>query len=421
MKTSKRICAVLLTGALLALPLAGCSQNGGGGTPAPSGSPAPAVSSTPAPGASATPAPAGNGGTGAVIGGDMAEHIIGIPGDTTIMTVDGQSISAEQYLYWLAYATESMVQQMGGAEIDWDMDLGGVTFGDYLVQNAKSMVTLQGVLRTRAAAAGVTLSAEDQAVIDGELDGIEQQLGGPEELALWLQEVCVSEAGMKEILTASYMSKLLQEALYAPGGEYYLDDDAMVKWAEDNGKVLAKHILLKTTKDDGTAMTDEEKAAVLAEAQGLVDQLRAENDPEPLFDTLMNEKSQDGRDASGKLGAPDGYFFGDGEMVEAFQEGAKALAYGEVSDPVETNYGYHVILRLKPVTQTARDSYAQADMNSRVDQWVSEAVVETEDILDTITAKAFFEKLTEARSALDAQWEAAHPTPEPSATPAAGE
>ena len=38
--------------------------------------------------------------------------------------------------------------------------------------------------------------------------------------------------------------------------------------------------------------------------------------------------------------------FGRGRMVEAFEEAAFDLEVGEVSDPVRTRFGYHLIQRL---------------------------------------------------------------------------
>ena len=41
-----------------------------------------------------------------------------------------------------------------------------------------------------------------------------------------------------------------------------------------------------------------------------------------------------------------GYYFGEGEMVEPFENATKALEENGISELVETPYGYHIIKRL---------------------------------------------------------------------------
>ena len=43
---------------------------------------------------------------------------------------------------------------------------------------------------------------------------------------------------------------------------------------------------------------------------------------------------------------PNGYVFTYGEMVEEFEEAAFALEVGEISEPVKTSHGYHIIKKL---------------------------------------------------------------------------
>jgi peptidyl-prolyl cis-trans isomerase C len=80
----------------------------------------------------------------------------------------------------------------------------------------------------------------------------------------------------------------------------------------------------------------------------------AKDHPED-FDELIASKSEDPSAISNK-----GKFFKvkRGDMVKAFEESAFALNNGEISEPVKTNYGFHVI-RLdrhnEPVQQTFDD------------------------------------------------------------------
>ncbi|MBP3448100.1 MAG: peptidylprolyl isomerase [Clostridia bacterium] len=91
----------------------------------------------------------------------------------------------------------------------------------------------------------------------------------------------------------------------------------------------AKHILIPKTQDDSG----------LKKAEELLKKLQ--KNPSD-FDKLMAEHSQD----PGSNAYPDGYLFREGDMVTEFYEGALPLKKGELSEIVESQYGYHIILKV---------------------------------------------------------------------------
>lgn len=94
----------------------------------------------------------------------------------------------------------------------------------------------------------------------------------------------------------------------------------------------ARHILI--TVEPGADEATE--AGARTKAQELLDQLRSGGD----FAALAKQHSQDPGSAGqgGDLG-----FFGRGVMDKAFEDSAFALAPGEVSEPVRSAFGYHLI------------------------------------------------------------------------------
>ncbi|MPY86594.1 MAG: hypothetical protein GEU99_01585 [Luteitalea sp.] len=96
-------------------------------------------------------------------------------------------------------------------------------------------------------------------------------------------------------------------------------------------RVRASHILIKA---DATADEASKKAA-RARAEGLRKQLEGGAD----FTALAREHSQDGSASSGG----DLNYFPRGQMVKPFEDTAFALKVGELSDVVETPFGYHII------------------------------------------------------------------------------
>lgn len=94
-------------------------------------------------------------------------------------------------------------------------------------------------------------------------------------------------------------------------------------------EVHARHILIATS----ASVTD---AQAKAKADNLVKELRAGAD----FATLAKANSDDpgSKTKGGDLG-----WFGKGQMVPEFEKAAFSLPPGQISDPVKTSYGYHII------------------------------------------------------------------------------
>ncbi len=101
----------------------------------------------------------------------------------------------------------------------------------------------------------------------------------------------------------------------------------------NRGTVSVAHLLVKVPKD----ADEETRSAALKRATELREQIRG-GIP---FDSLVMKNSDDkGTAAQGGRLEP----FSTGKMVPAFEEAAFALKNpGDVSEPVETSYGYHLI------------------------------------------------------------------------------
>src|SRR6195256_4831501 len=121
-------------------------------------------------------------------------------------------------------------------------------------------------------------------------------------------------------------SRLLMDNLLASEGKAATNDDAMKKVYEDASKqitgeqeVHARHVLVET-EDEAKAVAEElKKGADFAE--------------------LAKKKSKDpGASDGGDLG-----FFTKDQMVPEFSTVAFALEPGKISDPVKSQFGWHII------------------------------------------------------------------------------
>lgn len=99
-------------------------------------------------------------------------------------------------------------------------------------------------------------------------------------------------------------------------------------------QIKARHLLVSITPEQPT--TEQAEADALARIQGVQARLAAGED----FAALAEELSEDPGSAAqgGDLG-----FFGEGMMVPEFEEAAFALEIGQVSEPVRTQFGYHLL------------------------------------------------------------------------------
>ncbi len=95
--------------------------------------------------------------------------------------------------------------------------------------------------------------------------------------------------------------------------------------------VEARHILLKLDKDASPEVVEEKRK----EAEKILKMAREGKD----FATLAKEYSEGStRETGGLLGE-----FKKGDMVKAFSDAAFSLKEGEISEPVRTQYGWHLI------------------------------------------------------------------------------
>ncbi len=131
--------------------------------------------------------------------------------------------------------------------------------------------------------------------------------------------------------------------------QYYEQNLARYKADEQR---RASHILIKADKDAPAA----EKGAAKAKAEKLLEQLKkAPND----FAKLAKENSQD--PGSAERGG-DLDFFGKGMMVKPFEDAAYAMKEGQISDVVESDFGFHII-KLTAIKPAATRPLAEVKAN----------------------------------------------------------
>ncbi len=361
--------------------------------------------------------------------------------DTVVCTVNGLDCTWEEYYYWLNNCRQSVESQLGEIT-DWD------AFNAYYTAMTNEQVVLAlaqndmlyfhmilslaeqaGVAPTFAEAEQEVLYEADQLFGDGDGSLTDEELA---EFEAYLAESGISYALQVEL--AKYM--LAEQSLFGHKTSE-IDDEQVLAWAQEQGYMSAKHILLLTVDattrealDDETIAEKADTAAYLAaeltEAKNaeqtaiaaaaetetetaasgeIVDPAQtARDDFEAYFDKLMNEYSED----TGLATHPNGYVFLPGEMVEEFENGVLALDEDlGLSEVVESDYGYHIILRkaLDPDSVLGQNSYGydvtlrDYALNNIFSQYTSEEAENTQiewtEGFDTLDLAQLFATLSE--------------------------
>ena len=127
----------------------------------------------------------------------------------------------------------------------------------------------------------------------------------------------------------------LEKLIESSGDFLPASEEEVKKFYDDTiqpGQIRASHVLLNTRGKDEVA-----KSVAKAKIEELLMQAKAGGDFAELAKTNSDCPS---KTKGGDLG-----FFGKGQMVPEFEQAAFALKEGEISDVVETQFGYHIIRR----------------------------------------------------------------------------
>ena len=220
-------------------------------------------------------------------------------------------------------------------------------------------ITLGHVIAMRTRLPEQYQQLPDDALFQGLLDQLIQQaaLGAETEtLSRGAELVLENERRAliaNEVLAQAATAAVTEEAIQAAYEQQYSAAEPQTEWN-------ASHILVET---------EEEAQEVLSELEGGAD-----------FATLARERSV------GPSGPNDGAlgWFSTGTMIKPFEDAVAALEPGQVSAPVQTQFGWHVIKLNEtreqdaPALEAVRDEIAAGLQQSALEAAVAEATAAAE-------------------------------------------
>ena len=298
--------------------------------------------------------------------------------DEIVATCNGRDVHWDEYFYWVSYnaaQVENYINSMAtyyGMEVNWDDPWGQDTdqsFAEYVPASAEEQIKQVNCIEDFAAENNVVLSDDTLAEIEEQLKSTITSTCGEdateEDFNEYLDQVYMTRALYDRMNQINYLYQQGYTQLYGENGEL-VDDAAAIAYLEDNEYISANHILLMTMDSaTGEALDEETIAAQEQKAREIAAELQAIEDPQQLlarFAELKEEYCED----TGKVTYPDGYTFTPGTMVTEFEDACNALADYQVSDPILTSYGYHIIIRLPlDPDKIVEYSYEGTPLNAR--------------------------------------------------------
>ena len=251
------------------------------------------------------------------------------------------------------------VATIGDEEISQD-ELNDVLVEKYGAETLNQLIS-ERIVKKETDKADIEVTDEE---VEAEYQNMANQYNGVEGLQAAIAQANLTEEDLKEDIKSNIaLEKLLKPQVEASDEEiaaYYEENKDEFSQGE---QVNASHILVKEEK----------------EAQDIVKKLEDGED----FAALAKEYSIDEgtKENGGELG-----FFGRGEMVEEFDQVAFDLKKDEISEPIKSNFGYHIIevhekqdektISLDESKDKIKNILIEAKMPETFSKWYSEKLEE---------------------------------------------
>lgn len=236
-------------------------------------------------------------------------------GKDVAIKVDDIEISREDFDYFYGIVRKQAVADQGEEALTTPLPNGQGTMEEYLKHVVEEKLILQALMKRDLPEVEVT----DEEINKAYEDIVKSQ--GKDKIEEYFKKVDITEADYKNVLVQSLYEENYRNAYVEkhPGDE----KEAQAMWIAQREKLKeykASHILVDTEE----------------EAKDIITQLADGAD----FATLAKEHSKDPGTAAngGELGYQRSEVY-----VDEFKDSIKHLEVGKISEPVKTQFGYHVI------------------------------------------------------------------------------
>lgn len=236
-----------------------------------------------------------------------------------IFRIESISCTLPEIMVYLTN-TQNQYESVYGSEI-WEASVDGVTLEQNIKDTTLARIAQIKTMNLLAQAHGVTLSEQEKETVAAAAKTYYDSLNDKERKLLGVDE---------NTINGLYAEYALANKVYN-----FIIRDITPEISDDEARTITvQHVLIKTYAMDGTGKKIEYTSAARADAYALANEVLTLANEGTDFEELIELYSEDNKGT---------YSFGKGDMEKTFEEAAFNLETGEISDIVETKYGYHII------------------------------------------------------------------------------
>ena len=307
---------------------------------------------------------------------------VDISSNPVMINIGGIDIPFDEFRYVYIYYAASRGISSDLWESDPDLF---PTFLEIIVSACKE--TCYGELLANKYNISLTDSDMDEIALN--LANESAQFESQEEYELALKGAGITEVLLERLITKQVLGNRAYLELYGGENPQLIGSDEDIKADISENYVRVYHLLISADHFYGLEgyedYTDEQLAQ---EAKTLAEETLAsiQNGDGDIY-----ELAQTIGDDPGMIDNEEGYLFTYGMMVEPFEKASFALGVGDVSGLVETDYGWHIIIRLEQDEyvnehfEEVRETYVNDRFNSDVNTLLAETEVTTTEYFDKLT------------------------------------
>ena len=279
--------------------------------------------------------------------------------DTEVFRIEDEVCTLPEMLVYIVN-TENQYSEVFGEKI-WDVPYNGSTVESQYKESVLARLAQIKVMKLYAKSHGIDLSTEELSLCKSAAKTYFNSLSNEEIAYIGVTEDLVEEM---------YYEYALANKVYE-----VITDEVNPEISDDEARsVTVKSLLIKTYANDANGnkipFNESEKQDAYNRAYSILQKIKEGTE----FDVLAADYNEDTKSV---------YSFGRGVMPKEIEEAAYNLSEGQVSEIIETEYGYHILKCVSNFDEEQTDLNKEVIVKSRKE----EAFKETYDaFVETLTS-----------------------------------